>query len=224
MLDARRIDPGPEDVSTLQAMSELAGALTRLGRFEQAEPLALEFHEAAIASGNDQATEAATTQLITLYEAWHEAEPDDDLPDDYYWHGNEPDLHYAVLPAMLGDSVLTKRAVDLVLDTRYNETEEGLDGNDDAGTLSSWYLFNAVGLYPVVGTPDYVVTSPRFERTEIDREDGTTLVIDADGTGPVTGILLDGENVPLDAGFRFDHNAWMEAETLTLERAASDVE
>ncbi|MEM1185984.1 MAG: serine/threonine-protein kinase [Planctomycetota bacterium] len=75
VLDARRIDPGPGDTSTLRAMSELAGALTRLGRFEQAEPLALEFREAATASGNEQATEAATTQLITLYEAWHEAEP-----------------------------------------------------------------------------------------------------------------------------------------------------
>ncbi len=145
-------------------------------------------------------------------------EPDDDLPDDLYWHGNEPDLHYALLPAMLGDSALTRRAVDLVLDTRYDESEEGLDGNDDAGTLSAWYLFNAIGLYPVAGTPDYVVGSPRFSRTEIDREDGTMLVIEAPGTGAVGSIALDGENIPLDRGFRVDHNAWMAAPTLTLDR------
>jgi len=158
-------------------------------------------------------TEAALAMMATYWDNV-EAEPDDDLPDDYYWHGNEPDLHYAYLPAMLGDTALTARAVDLLVSTRYDDTELGLDGNDDAGTLSAWYLFSAIGFYPVAGTADYVVGSPVFERTEIDLEGGSTLVIDAPGDGPVDRVLLGGTEVETV----FDHGALLDAGQLTLER------
>ena len=108
-------------------------------------------------------------------------EDDDVLPDDFYWHGNEPDIHYAWLGSLAGRIEATVGPVRHVMETRYSVANDGLDGNDDAGTLSSWYLFAALGIYPVAGTPDYALGSPIFERAEIDRPDGT-LVIRAPGT------------------------------------------
>ena len=138
--------------------------------------------------------------LLRLRGYWSEvyAEPDDVFPDDYYWHGNEPDLHYAWLGSLAGHLEETVRPVRHVMATRYDTSDAGLDGNDDAGTLSSWYLFAALGLYPVAGTPDYALGSPIFDRAEIDRPDGT-IVIRAPGTGPdpvvPTRITIDGEEV-----------------------------
>lgn len=132
------------------------------------------------------------------------AEDDDFLPDDFYWHGNEPVMHYAFLGALAGEPDLTADASRWVLANRYVADPVGLDGNDDSGTLSAWYLFAASGLFPVAGTPDYVVGSPLFERIEIDRPDGT-LVIRAPG-------------VSTDA--RYVQQAWLGEEP--LERAVLD--
>lgn len=104
------------------------------------------------------------------------AEPDDRFPDDYYWHGNEPDLHYPWLASLAGHPEHSVEPVRHVMATRYSVENDGLDGNDDAGTLSAWYLFAAMGVYPVAGTTGYAVASPIFERVEIDRPDGTIVV------------------------------------------------
>ena len=133
-------------------------------------------------------------------------EEDDVMPDDFYWHGNEPDIHYAWLGSLAGHPDSTVGPVRHVMETRYDTSDSGLDGNDDAGTLSSWYLFAALGIYPVAGTPDYALASPIFERAEIDRPDGT-LVIRAPGTSAEavvpTSITLGG----VDVGTVIDHAA-----------------
>jgi predicted alpha-1,2-mannosidase len=95
------------------------------------------------------------------------AEPDDLLYDSYYWHGNEPDLHYAFLGSLAGDHALSVEASRLIMATRYDTTPAGLDGNDDAGTLSAWYVFASAGIYPIAGTTRYALGAPRFERIEI---------------------------------------------------------
>jgi predicted alpha-1,2-mannosidase len=104
------------------------------------------------------------------------AEPNDLLADTYYWHGNEPDLHYPWLPALAGDRQAAVRALRHVMKSRYGLGPDGLDGNDDAGTLSSWYLFAACGLYPIAGTPDYILGEPIFDRIEIDRGEESLLI------------------------------------------------
>ncbi len=104
------------------------------------------------------------------------AEPDDLLPDDWYWHGNEPVLHYAALGSLAGDQAVTADAARWIAEHRYGDGPEGLDGNDDGGTLSAWFLFHAIGLYPVAGTDRYAIGSPIFERVEIDRPDGTWVI------------------------------------------------
>jgi predicted alpha-1,2-mannosidase len=150
----------------------------------------------------------------TDYWAKVAAEPDDVLPDDYYWHGNEPDLHYPWLGALLNHPEASIGPVRHVMASRYNTSPAGLDGNDDAGTLSSWYLFAALGLYPVAGTPTYALTSPIFERVEIDHPKGT-LVIEAAGTSEAAvlpeAIYIGDEKL---IGSTLDHARLMTAKRL----------
>jgi putative alpha-1,2-mannosidase len=53
----------------------------------------------------------------------------------------------------------------------------GLDGNDDGGTLSSWYIFSAIGLYPVAGTDRYWIGAPIVDRAEVNMGGKTLKVI-----------------------------------------------
>ncbi|MFK7927552.1 MAG: GH92 family glycosyl hydrolase [Myxococcota bacterium] len=127
--------------------------------------------------------------LTRLDSFWDDAkaEPDDLIYDSYYWHGNEPDLHYAFLGSLAGDRERTADAVRWVLQTRYDTSPAGLDGNDDAGTLSSWYILASAGIYPIAGTTQYALGSPLFERVEL----GDGLVVRAEG-------LDDGGTVPVE--------------------------
>jgi len=124
-------------------------------------------------------------------------EEDSFMPDPYYWHGNEPDLHAAFLFAEAGRPDLTQEWVKWVRESKYASTPEGLDGNDDGGTLSSWYIFAAMGLYPLNGTDRYVLTTPVFDEVIVQRPDGA-LRIDAVGEGDyLAGAAIDG--VPLES-------------------------
>ncbi len=145
--------------------------------------------EAMIGLQHDGDT-AAFLERLSAYWDEVESEPDDGLPDDWYWHGNEPVLHYAALGSLAGDRALSARATDWIATHRYSATPEGLDGNDDAGTLSAWYLWASMGLYPVAGLDQYAVISPRFEGIRIRRDDGDVVVL---------GTANPGVEVPLHA-------------------------
>ncbi len=125
--------------------------------------------------------EALFAKLDELFESSLE-EDDTFLWDIYYWHGNEPDLHAAFLYAALGEPASTQRWVSWIREAKYAMTPEGLDGNDDGGTLSAWYVFASMGLYPLNGTDRYVLTTPVFDELRVHRPDGT-LRITAEGTG-----------------------------------------
>ncbi len=115
------------------------------------------------------------------------------LPEIYYWHGNEVDLHAAWLFSFLGRPDLTQQWVDWIWTTLYGVTgDDGLAGNDDGGTLSAWAVWAGVGLYPLAGTDRYVLGAPRFEEVVMPFGSGETLTIRRQGVGLVTQIDLDG--------------------------------
>jgi predicted alpha-1,2-mannosidase len=116
------------------------------------------------------------------------------FPDLWYWHGNEVDIHAAYMFAELGRRDLTQRWVEWIMDARYRAAPDGLDGNDDGGTLSSWYVFSAAGFYPLAGSDRYILGAPRFDRMELELG-GDTLVIEKRGTGAVVKVELDGEAI-----------------------------
>jgi predicted alpha-1,2-mannosidase len=104
-------------------------------------------------------------------------------PGSYYWHGNEPDLHAAYLFNSAGRPDLTQKWVRWILDNKYGDSYDGIDGDDDAGTLSSWYVFSALGLYPVAGSDVYQIGAPLFKTAEIKTGD-KVFTIKADNYSP----------------------------------------
>jgi predicted alpha-1,2-mannosidase len=141
------------------------------------------------------------------------------LPDNYYWHGNEPDLHAAYLYALLGRPADTWKWSAWIRDSKYGGSPDGLDGNDDGGTLSSWYAMVAIGLYPMNATTDYVLLPPVFDRVVLHRPDGDLTLI-AQGTGEnLSGVLVDG--VALERAV-LNHKDLVGAQTLTFLRSETD--
>ena len=89
-------------------------------------------------------------------------------PGSYYWHGNEPDVHSVYLFNEAGRPDLTQKWVRWIMEHKYADRYDGLDGNDDGGTLSAWYVFSALGFYPVAGTDTYQLGAPLFEEATVD--------------------------------------------------------
>ncbi len=89
--------------------------------------------------------------------------------EGHYWHGNEPSHHIAYLYAHAGAPWRTQEEVRRILTTEYGLGPTGLKGNDDTGQMSAWYVFSALGLYPVTpGTPRYALGSPLFPEARVD--------------------------------------------------------
>lgn len=105
-------------------------------------------------------------------------------PGPYYWHGNEPFFHAAYLFHHAGRPDLVQKWVRWILENKYDDTYVGLEGNDDGGTLSAWYVFSALGLYPIAGTNRYWIGAPLFDRADIKLGEGATLTIIAENNSP----------------------------------------
>ncbi len=89
-----------------------------------------------------------------------------------YVHGNQPSLHKGYLYNYAGKPWKTQERIRGIMETLYTADEWGLPGNDDMGTLSAWYVFSALGFYPVTpGQPNYVITSPLFEKAVINLDE-----------------------------------------------------
>jgi putative alpha-1,2-mannosidase len=74
----------------------------------------------------------------------------------------------------------------------YHPTPDGFCGDEDTGQMSAWYVFSAIGFYPVCpGTTEYVIGSPLFDRATITLADGKKFVINADQNGPLRPYIRD---------------------------------
>ncbi len=100
-------------------------------------------------------------------------------PGPGYWVGNQHDIHTPYLFANAGRPDLTQKWVRWTLANRFSTDINGLDGNDDGGTLSAWYVFSAMGFYPLAGTDKYWLGSPNIDSAEITLSNGNTLKIKA---------------------------------------------
>jgi predicted alpha-1,2-mannosidase len=116
---------------------------------------------------------------------------------------NEPDIAYPYLFAYVpGEKARVYPMARDAMRRFFGDGPGGLPGNDDAGALSAWFVWSAIGLYPdASGTPRYVIGSPLFDRIEIER--GGSFVIEAADNAPdhphVKSAVLDG--LTLDSGF-----------------------
>lgn len=95
-----------------------------------------------------------------------------------YWHGNEPCHQVAFLFNYAGQPWKTQQIVRHIMDTEYLQSPSGLSGNDDAGQMSAWYVFAALGFYPVCpATPYYILGSPSFREATLHLENGRTFIL-----------------------------------------------
>ncbi len=106
-----------------------------------------------------------------------------EIPNGYYWHGNQPDIHAVYLFNAAGRPDLTQKWVRWILKHKHGEGPDGIDGNDDGGTLSAWYVLSSLGIYPVVGTDRYELGSPLWKRAVV-RIGDKELTIIADNYAP----------------------------------------
>ncbi len=102
-----------------------------------------------------------------------------------YVHGNEPSHHIAYLYVWAGQGWKTQERVRELLLTHYRNDFDGLDGNEDCGQMSAWFVMSALGLYavdPVSAT--YILSAPLFERVSVQLGQGRELLIEAKRTNP----------------------------------------
>ncbi len=121
--------------------------------------------------------------LDTLFT--HQSEFDRNVVDaggliGQYAHGNEPSHQIAYMYNYAGAAPKTQKYVREILNTLYDDTPEGLSGNEDCGQISGWYIMSAMGFYPVLpGDPMYVIGTPIFDKVTINLENGKKFVIQA---------------------------------------------
>lgn len=98
-----------------------------------------------------------------------------------YTHGNEPAWHIPYLFNYAGQPWMTQNKVRQMLDLWYDTTPFGLSGDEDGGSMSSWYVLNSIGIYPQCpGRPIYDIGSPIFEEVIINVGEGKEFIIEAE--------------------------------------------
>lgn len=99
-----------------------------------------------------------------------------------YVHGNEPSHHIPYLYAWTSEPWKTQYWVREIMNRMYRDGIRGLGGNDDCGQMSAWYIFTAMGFYPVCpGTDQYIIGAPYLPYMEVSLPSGKHLVIKAPG-------------------------------------------
>lgn len=97
-----------------------------------------------------------------------------------YVHGNQPSHHVAYLYNYAGQPWKTQLRVRQVMDELYRSGPGGLCGNEDMGSLSSWYVLSSLGFYPVTpGSTAYTIGSPLFGKAVLNLGNGKTFTIEA---------------------------------------------
>ena len=113
-----------------------------------------------------------------------------------YAHGNEPSHHVAYLYNYSGQPWKTQFYTHKIMNELYDNTVTGLSGNEDCGQMSAWYIFSAMGFYPVnPASGVYVIGSPQLKQTTIRLAPGKTFTIHVTNAGKpyISSVKLNGQ-------------------------------
>lgn len=140
-----------------------------------------------------------------------------------YVHGNEPSHHIPYLYAWTSQPWKTQYWVREIMNRMYKNSIDGLCGNDDCGQMSAWYIFTAMGFYPVCpGSNEYVLGAPYFPYMKVKLGDGKSLEIKADKVSDkaryVKAVKLNGK--PYTKAF-ITYNDIKDGGVLTFEMSSS---
>ena len=149
--------------------------------------------------GGDKAFVKKLDQLFTTQTPYDpEAPPDIAGLIGEYAHGNEPGHHTTYLYAYGGAQWKTAEKVRYILKHMYQAAPDGISGNEDCGQMSAWYVFSAMGFYPVFpASGAYVLGSPLLDKATIGLPGGKSFVVEAVNNGPeniyIQGVELNGK-------------------------------
>lgn len=149
--------------------------------------------------------ESIISRLDSLFAAPStiEGDPSPDISGmiGQYAHGNEPSHHIIYLYTMLGEPHKTAELVRKVLKELYDDTPDGLSGNEDMGQMSAWYIMSALGFYEVEpASARYWFGSPIVEKAEIKVAGGTFTITAKNNSEKniyIKGVKLNGKEHPL---------------------------
>lgn len=139
-----------------------------------------------------------------------------------YAHGNQPIQHMIYLYNYAGQPWKAQYWLREVMNRLYSATPDGYCGDEDNGQTSAWYVFTAMGFYPVCpGTQQYVVGAPLFKKTTVTLENGKQLIISApknnEANRYIKGVTFNGQ--PYTNNW-LDHNAIMKGGTINFDMDA----
>ncbi|OXM45688.1 alpha-1 2-mannosidase [Amycolatopsis thailandensis] len=130
----------------------------------------------------------------------HEMTEARDVRMGQYGHSNQPSHHIPWIYNLAGAPSKTQRIVREVLRRLYvgSDLGQGYPGDEDNGEMSAWYVFGALGFYPLaMGSPEYAIGSPLFTKATVHLENGKDLVVEAPGNSEtavyVQGLTIDGK-------------------------------
>ena len=140
-----------------------------------------------------------------------------------YDPANEPDIAYPYLFSYFkGEEWRTQKTVRELLDKYYKATPDGIPGNEDCGTMSSWAIFSMMGFYPdCPGSPYYTITTPVFDKVTLHLDPKYypqgDITIETDRSNPsqlyIGGMTLGGKKL---SSYRISHKQLVEGRTLKL--------
>jgi predicted alpha-1,2-mannosidase len=117
-----------------------------------------------------------------------------------YAHGNEPSHHISYLYAAVGQPSKTQAMVRKIMRTLYNDSKAGLCGNEDCGQMSAWYVFSALGFYPLNPSDGkYYLGSPIVRKASLAVGNGKTFTVSTQNQSEtavyVKEVLLNGNKL-----------------------------
>ena len=134
-----------------------------------------------------------------------------------YCHGNQPGHNIPYTYYFIGKQEKSQYYINMILDRFYDMGKEKLAyaGMDDAGEMSSWYVFNAIGLYTYSpADPEYIVTVPLFDEVRFTLSNGKVFTIRKSGNGAkITSIRYDGKKLN---GWFFQDSDMKKGKVLTI--------
>jgi predicted alpha-1,2-mannosidase len=140
-----------------------------------------------------------------------------------YAHGNQPIQHMVYLYNYAGQPWKAQYWVRETLNRLYLPTADGYCGDEDNGQTSAWYVFSALGFYPVCpGTDQYVLGAPLFPKATLHLPSGKDIVLNAPSNSPtnryVNGLTVNGQ--PYDKNW-LSHTALLQGATLNFDMSAT---
>ena len=155
--------------------------------------------------------------------------PNDSLPIfstgmiGQYAHGNEPSHHVVYLYNNVGRPDLTQKYASEIMEQLYNTTPAGLCGNEDCGQMSAWFVFSAMGFYPVNPVNGiYELGTPLFKKMQLHLDNGKIFTVNAPDVSKeniyIRSVKIDGK--PYDKTF-ITHEQIMSGATVDMEMSAT---